>query len=90
MITKRTKTITIETRRRIVIRQTSRQPVRCKFCAEQVERLTPAQAATSINIDLCEIQRRIKDGLFHFTADNNNLLICFGSLTDPLRQKIIE
>ena len=80
-MTTRKKIITIETRQRILIRQNLRRAFWCKFCAAEVETLTPEQSAAIFDLDLREIYRNIENGRLHFIeAENRSPQICLNSL----------
>jgi hypothetical protein len=80
-VTKRTKIITVETRQRTVIRQTSRQTVWCEFCTANVEMIAPEQAAVIFEFSLQRIYRGIEHGKLHFIeGENQTLSICVNSL----------
>lgn len=82
-VTKITRTITIETWQRTVIRQASRQTlkIRCEFCAAEVEMTPSDQAANLLGITQREVFRRLELGDLHFfETENGEVLIC----TNPL------
>jgi hypothetical protein len=75
--------ITIETRQRTVIRLNSRRTakIRCEFCADEVEMLSPENAAANFDISLREIFRGIENGSLHFIEINKDtIFICVNSL----------
>ena len=81
--TKRKKVITIETRQRTVIRLNSRRTakIRCEFCADEVEMLSPEEAAANFDFSLREIYRGIENGSLHFIEiKKDTLFICINSL----------
>ena len=80
-VTKRKIIITVETRQRTVIRQTSRQTVWCEFCAANVEMILTEQAAIIFDISLHKIYQDIENGKLHFIkGENQTLSICVNSL----------
>jgi len=81
MTTVRKTIITIETRRRTVIRQGARRTFWCEFCESRVESLTPEQISGSYGIASREIYRRIEAGAVHFAENTNGaVFICVNSL----------
>lgn len=73
--------ITIETRQRIVIRQTPRRTFWCEFCAARVDVSTPERAAVRLATNQREIFKRIESGSLHFAEDaNGSVFICVNSL----------
>ena len=82
-ITKRTRTITVETWQRTVIRQTLRQSAKiwCEFCAADVEMTPPSLAANLLGITQREIFRRLEQGNLHFfETETGEVLICANPL----------
>lgn len=87
-ITKRTRTITVETWQRIVIRQIPRQTPKiwCEFCLADVEVTPPNQAASVLGITQREIFRRLEQGNLHFfETETGEVFICANPLNPKRR-----
>lgn len=80
-VTRRKRTITIETRQRTVIYQNSRRTSWCKFCTAQAETVSSEQAAIIFDISLQKIYQDIENGRLHFVDSRNQPPgICVNSL----------
>jgi excisionase family DNA binding protein len=82
----KTTVINVETERIIVIRRQSGSAVAwCVACSEQVEMITPAEAARRAAVTTRTIYRRVESGTLHFTeTGDGSLLICSTSLVDSI------
>ena len=89
MTTTRKKIITIATRQRTVIRQTSRRTFWCEFCDAEVLAATPEQSAAISDTGLREIYRSMENGKLHFIESETGVpQICLHSLKSYKKQEI--
>lgn len=73
--------ITIETHRRLVIRRLhGARRGWCEGCFDEVEMITPNEAATAADVSSRTIYRWIEAGKIHFSEQFGALLICGRSL----------
>jgi len=81
-ITSRTTEITIERRRSLVTRRTTKRRLSyCPICAREGEFVTPQEAAARASVTLRTIYRWLEDGRFHFIErSGGELLVCAQSL----------
>jgi len=87
-ITKKTRTITVKTWQRTVIRQPRRQAPKiwCEFCAAEVEMTSPKQAANVLGITQREIFRRLEQGNLHFfETESGEIFVCANPLNPNRR-----
>ena len=79
---KRRTEITIETRRRLIVRRPPRTANGwCDRCLTQVEMITPNDAAALLKISSRAIYRWIEEGQLHFIDDSTGLRVCARSLS---------
>jgi len=80
--TKRRIEITVEQHRLVVLSRRNRSiNTWCETCGEQVQMVTPDQAAQLWNVSTRTIYRRVEAGRLHFMETEKGLtLICFQSL----------
>jgi len=80
--TKRRIEITVEKHRLLVLSRRNRSvEAWCKTCDEQVQMVTPDEAAQLWNVSTRTIYRRIENGRLHFTETERGFsLICIQSL----------
>ena len=81
-ITNRTTEITIERRRSLVTRRTTKRRLSyCPICSREGEFVTPQEAAARASVTLRTIYRWLEDGRFHFIEQpGSELFICSESL----------
>lgn len=73
--------VSVETRRRITVRGSSRQETWCTQCAAAVQMLTPGEGAALLETTARAIFRRVEAGELHFReSTNGGLRVCRNSL----------
>lgn len=79
-VTKTKTEITIETRRLVTVRGTSRRAAWCPKCGSNVRMILPEHAALLSKTSLREIYRRIERDELHFVETREgDSLVCSGS-----------
>jgi len=80
----KTKVITIETERTVVIRKRGGSAVAwCEGCRGRVQMISPAEAAIRAAVTTRTIYRRVESGTLHFIETGDGfLLICGNSLVE--------
>ena len=92
-MTNRKRTIvTIETRKRTVVRGSSGQTIAwCEQCLAEVSKLEPAEVATFARVTLREGFHRVQTGELHLlAAERGALLICRKLLMDDSSHSVKE
>ena len=82
--------ITIETSRRVIVRQTnSRRQTWCEQCQMHVRIISPNEAAARLNVSSRLIYQWIEAGSIHFREDSGGLMVCQTSLP-PAADKLLK